>query len=504
MALEPFAERFPDRFFNVGVAEQNLVGLATGLAEAGFVPYVYSIATFATLRPYEFIRSGPLLHGLPVRIVGMGGGFEYSTNGLTHFALEDVGVLRIQPGLAVFAPADPLQTRSILTKTAGLPGPAYYRLGKDDTMIVPGLAGRFDAGEVQLLREGADVLVLAMGSVAVEAEKAVAELRESGLSAGFGVVACLNPAPRESLGALVSRYRAVVTVEAHYVDGGLGSLTAESIAEGGCEVPAGPVRRRAASRRGGRHLPASPSGVRPLRGRDRRARQESRPRGVLITIILPVRDQADHIGAVVREYVTSLERVPVPRELLLVENGSRDASRQVCLELAREFSDVRAFSNSRPGWGSAVRAGLAEARGDLICYTNSARTSPEDLVLLVLYALAYPDVVVKANRKVRESLLRRFGSLLYNLECRALFDLPSWDVNGTPKVFPRSAGKLLGLTRDDDLIDLEFSVIVRREQYRMIEIPLISTRRHGGRSTTRFASAFRLYTGALAFWRRNR
>ena len=75
--VEPFAERFPDRFFNVGVAEQNMVGVATGLAEAGFVPFVYSIATFATLRPYEFIRNGPVLHRLPVRIVGVGGGLEY-------------------------------------------------------------------------------------------------------------------------------------------------------------------------------------------------------------------------------------------------------------------------------------------------------------------------------------------------------------------------------------------------------------------------------------------
>ena len=81
--FEPFAERFPDRFFNVGVAEQNMVGVATGLAEAGFIPFVYSIATFATLRPYEFIRNGPVLHRLPVRIVGVGGGLEYGTNGFT-------------------------------------------------------------------------------------------------------------------------------------------------------------------------------------------------------------------------------------------------------------------------------------------------------------------------------------------------------------------------------------------------------------------------------------
>src|SRR5262245_38381869 len=103
MVLEPFAERFPARFINVGVAEQNMVGLATGLAEAGYLPFVYSIAPFAALRPYEFIRNGPVLHRLPVRIVGVGGGFDYGVAGPSHHGLEDVGVMRVQPGLTLIA-----------------------------------------------------------------------------------------------------------------------------------------------------------------------------------------------------------------------------------------------------------------------------------------------------------------------------------------------------------------------------------------------------------------
>src|ERR1044071_7254868 len=106
MAMEPFRERFPERFFNVGVAEQNMVGVATGLAEAGFIPFVYSIMPFAVLRPYEFIRNGPIQHQLPVLIVGVGGGFEYGHNGLSHYGLEDIAVMRVQPGISVFAPAD--------------------------------------------------------------------------------------------------------------------------------------------------------------------------------------------------------------------------------------------------------------------------------------------------------------------------------------------------------------------------------------------------------------
>ena len=90
MALEPFRERFPGRFFNAGIAEQNMIGVATGLAEAGLRPYAYSIAPFASLRPFEFIRNGPVAHQLPVRIVGMGMGFEYGHGGPTHYALEEV------------------------------------------------------------------------------------------------------------------------------------------------------------------------------------------------------------------------------------------------------------------------------------------------------------------------------------------------------------------------------------------------------------------------------
>src|SRR5438552_7876119 len=107
MALEPFAHKFPNRFINVGVAEQNMVGLATGLAEAGFIPFVYSIVTFAALRPYEFIRNGPILHRLPVRLVGVGGGFEYGPQGASHHGLGGVRGKRVQPGIGVIAPGRP-------------------------------------------------------------------------------------------------------------------------------------------------------------------------------------------------------------------------------------------------------------------------------------------------------------------------------------------------------------------------------------------------------------
>src|ERR1039457_3398313 len=109
LAVEDFATRFPDRFCNVGVAEQNMIGVATGMAEAGFIPFVYSIGTFAVLRPYEFIRNGPVAQRLPVRIVGIGAGMEYGHEGISHHTIEDIAITRVHPGLMVVAPADPPQ-----------------------------------------------------------------------------------------------------------------------------------------------------------------------------------------------------------------------------------------------------------------------------------------------------------------------------------------------------------------------------------------------------------
>lgn len=231
MTLEPFAERFPDRFVNVGVAEQNMVGIATGLAEAGYVPFVYSIVTFATLRPYEFIRNGPVLHRLPVRIVGVGGGVEYGHNGISHYGLEDVGVLRVQPGITIVAPADHEQTRTALLNTWKLPGPIYYRLGKDDRTVVPGLEGRFSLGHAEVVKQGGDILLVTMGSIATEALAAAAELEQQGVSACVLIVSTLSPPPADDLVVHLSRFASAVAVEAHYAVGGLGSLLCEVVAE---------------------------------------------------------------------------------------------------------------------------------------------------------------------------------------------------------------------------------------------------------------------------------
>jgi transketolase len=231
--LEPFAERFPDRFVNVGVAEQNMVGLATGLAEAGYVPFCYSIATFGSLRAYEFVRNGPAAHDLPVRIVGVGGGFDYGENGLSHYALEDVAVMRVQPRITVLAPADDDQTTAAVAATADL-GPTYLRVAKAGPRV-PGLDGRFRVGRAEPIGDGSDVALVALGGAAMEAVKAAELLRAAGVGATVAVVSSFNPSPVDDLVSLLGRVPLAVSVEAHYVDGGLGSLVAETIAEAGLD-----------------------------------------------------------------------------------------------------------------------------------------------------------------------------------------------------------------------------------------------------------------------------
>ena len=242
MVLEPFAEKFANRsdvrhnrFFNLGVAEQNMVGVGTGLAEAGYMPFLYSIATFSAIRPYEFIANGPVLHKLPVRIVGVGGGFEYGPAGKTHWALEDIALMRTQPGMTVIAPADHLQARTALLETWDLPGPIYYRFGKDDKATIPGLDGRFSLGRAQFVREGSDLLIIVTGSIASEVTTAAEALSAKGIECTVMVVASLNPAPIDDLVAALSRFSVAVTVENHYLAGGVGSLVSEVVAEYGID-----------------------------------------------------------------------------------------------------------------------------------------------------------------------------------------------------------------------------------------------------------------------------
>jgi dolichol-phosphate mannosyltransferase len=221
-----------------------------------------------------------------------------------------------------------------------------------------------------------------------------------------------------------------------------------------------------------------------------------------VSLVLPVRNQSDHIAQIVRGHAATLQEIGVPHEIVLVPNGSRDGTDAVCAELAVALPVVRVVNLAQDGWGRAVRCGIAASQGDLICYTNSARTRPEDIKLIVDFALRNPGTVVKATRTFRHSWLRWIGSQLYNRLCVGLFKLRCTDINGTPKLFPRTATTpLLNLSRDDDLIDLEFMWLCLHDRLSVVEIPIHADSRHGGVSSTGWKTAWNLYSGAIRFWR---
>ncbi len=220
-----------------------------------------------------------------------------------------------------------------------------------------------------------------------------------------------------------------------------------------------------------------------------------------VSVVLPVYNQADHIEEIVKDYLAVLNGLKDPIEMILVVNASRDKSLERCRALELSDNRVRVLHEEKAGWGRAVRAGLAAASGEILCYTNSARSSPYTLALHVMLAAANPALVIKANRRLRYPFVRRIGSVLYNFECRSLFDLPVWDVNGTPKLFGRNLLDSLKLKENGDLIDLEFIVRCKQLRVQILEVPIVSSLRHSGDSTTNFASAFKMYWGAFRMLR---
>lgn len=214
-----------------------------------------------------------------------------------------------------------------------------------------------------------------------------------------------------------------------------------------------------------------------------------------ISLILPVYNQGSSLERICAQYTSRLDELGVSWELLLIVNGSRDESWTKARQLAAADPHVKAHQLELGGWGRAVKFGIAQAAGELICYTNSARTTIEDMLLILTYALANDKVVLKTTRVIRESFVRRIGSILYNYENRRLIGTPLWDVNGTPKVFPAACIKNMDIHSEGDLIDAEIMAKVYRRGYKIVEVLIVSTGRMGGKSTTSFKSAWKMYTG---------
>jgi transketolase len=229
--LSPFAETFPDQYLNVGVAEQNMTGVATGLALEGKIVFTYSIGNFPTLRCLEQIRNDVCYHNANVKIVCIGGGFCYGPLGISHHATEDLSIMRVLPHMKVIAPGDLTETRLATQMAYGTPGPCYLRLGRGGEPNIHQNALNFSLGQgIPLVPEG-DVALLSTGGIFGNAVKAREMLAGQGVSASLHTFPFLKPLDKGLIEHLAQTARLVVTIEEHSVIGGLGGAVAEVLAE---------------------------------------------------------------------------------------------------------------------------------------------------------------------------------------------------------------------------------------------------------------------------------
>ena len=224
-----FTDRFPARHLDVGISEENLIGVAAGLAHAGKLPFVLGMAPFVTMRGFEQIRDDCAYNRNPVKFLAPFSGLEAGPWGATHHAIEDVALLRTIPGLTILSPADPGESHRAIRAAASIDGPVYVRLGF--LRPIAGYDAPFVPGEIVTLRDGDDAAILATGSTVAIALAAHEALRAGGLAARVLNVHTLKPLDRAAIERAARATGRLVTVEEHFVDGGLGGAVAEILAE---------------------------------------------------------------------------------------------------------------------------------------------------------------------------------------------------------------------------------------------------------------------------------
>lgn len=226
--VEPFAELFPERFLNVGIAEQNMAGIAAGLAMEGYCVFIYSIANFPTLRCMEQIRYDICYHNLNVKIVAVGGGFAYGSLGPSHHATEEIGMLRTIPNLVVCAPGDPIEAKAVTTFAASYKGPCYIRIGKageplvhkEDTVL------KLYLGEILRIRNNGDTAVFSTGAML---KYVIDFVEQNNIIASVFSFPFIKPVDKETLVDLFNLYKKIITIEEHQAQGGFGSAILEAM-----------------------------------------------------------------------------------------------------------------------------------------------------------------------------------------------------------------------------------------------------------------------------------
>ncbi|PPD45792.1 MAG: transketolase [Methylocystis sp.] len=234
--LTKFAERFPNQFVNAGVAEQNMTSIAAGMALSGWRVYTYSIANFPTLRCLEQVRNDICYHDCDVTIVAVGGGFSYGQLGMSHFATEDLAIMRALPNMRVVAPTEKWEAQDLTRELAKTKGPAYLRIDKDTGGVARREGERAVLGKARRVREGADATIIATGAILREALIASERLAAQGVQCRIEAMHTIKPLDEDAIVAAARETGGIVTLEEHSRIGGLKGAVAETLLTHGARV----------------------------------------------------------------------------------------------------------------------------------------------------------------------------------------------------------------------------------------------------------------------------
>jgi transketolase len=231
VAIDGFQKKFPERFINVGIAETNLIGMASGLALAGFIPFAATYGVFASGRPWEQIRTTVCYPNLNVKIGGSHSGLMVGPDGATHQALEEIAIMRVLPKMTVVVPADAIEAKKAAIAAAYIKGPAYIRYGREAVPIITKEETKFTLGKADILRDGTDVAIIACGSMVYESLRAAEMLEKKGIKARVINLHTIKPIDETAIIAAAKDCGSIVTAEEHQLAGGMGSAVCEVLAK---------------------------------------------------------------------------------------------------------------------------------------------------------------------------------------------------------------------------------------------------------------------------------
>lgn len=226
-----FAKKYPERFFNMGVSEQDMMGTAAGLAASGKIPFASTFAIFATGRAWEQIRQSIAYPRLNVKIVASHGGITVGEDGASHQSIEDIALMRVLPNMTVIVPSDGVETNQVIETIIEYQGPVYVRVSRGKTPLIFDESYRFEIGKGKVVLEGNDATVFTMGTMLYKSMEAARMLKEEGINIKVVNLSTIKPIDKELVIAAARETKAVVTVEEHSVIGGLGSAVAELLGE---------------------------------------------------------------------------------------------------------------------------------------------------------------------------------------------------------------------------------------------------------------------------------